>query len=168
MNHLTETQINEYLDNALSTSEQRFIDRHLSGCTDCRSRMEALQSLFQTLDALPDGSLNRDLTPLVLNSLPEQKNRLGWKLVLAAQTGIALGLAILVITNLLPLVTLPGSFTALTMNLSQIELPTFHLHVPTLNFQISTANLIFLAASALILWGVGNAALLHRRPEVRK
>jgi hypothetical protein len=106
--------------------------------------------------------------PLVLYRLPEQKIGLGWKLVLAVQTGIALGLTILVVRNLLPFVNLPNIFTAFTLKLAPIELPTIHYHLPTLDFQTSTSNLIFLAVSTFILWGVGNAALLRGRRDVQK
>ena len=168
MTHLTESQLNEYLDNTLKTPEQQFIEKHLSGCADCRDKVKVLQNLFQTLDELPEEALHHDLTPLVLNRLPEQKIHPGWRLFLAVQTGIALGLTILVVRNLLPLINLPNIFAAFTLQIAPIELPTIHYHVSSLNFQTSTNNLIFLAASALILWGVGNAALLCGRREAQK
>jgi hypothetical protein len=168
MNHLTESQLNEYLDNTLRMPEQQLIEIHLSGCADCRDKAEALRSLFQTLDELPEEALHHDLTPLVLHHLPEQKIHPGWKLFLAVQTGIALGLTILVVQDLLPLVNLPNIFNSFTLQITPIELPTIHFHLPSLNFQTSTANLIFLATSALILWGVGNAALLGGRREAQK
>ena len=168
MNHLTETQLNEYMDHTLSTLEQRFIEKHMSTCLDCQNKMEALRSLFQTLSDVPEESLNRDLTPLVLYRLPEKKIGLGWKLVLAVQAGVALGLTILVFTNLLPLVNMPNILLAFTLKLAPIELPAFRCPLPTLNFQTSTSNLIFLAASALILWGMGNAVILRSRREARK
>jgi hypothetical protein len=168
MNHLTESQLNEYLDNTLKTPEQQFVEKHLSGCADCRDKVEILRSLFQTLDEIPEEALHHDLTPLVLYRLPEQKIHPGWRLFLAVQTGIALGLTILVVRNLLPLVNLPNIFTAFTLQIAPIGLPTIHYRLPSLDFQTSTANLIFLAVSALILWGVGNAALLRGRREVQK
>jgi hypothetical protein len=168
MTHLTESQLNEYLDKALSAPEQGILEQHLSGCADCRNKMETLRSLFHMLDGLPEESLTHDLAPLVMDRLPDRKIGLGWKLVIAFQTGIAIGLAILVATDLLPLISLPNTFTAFTLSLTSIELPTIHYHMPTLNFQTSPANLIFLAASALILWAVGNAALLRSRRGVQK
>ncbi len=170
MDHLTESQLNEYLDNALSAPELRLIEMHLSGCVDCRNKVEAQRSLFQWLAKLPEETLSRDLTPLVLSRLPEQKLRLGWKLILAVQSGIALGLTILVSARLLPLVNLKTVAAAFTLKFPPIELPVFHpssFTLPAFSIQPSTSNLLFLAASALILWGVGNAALLRGGKEAK-
>lgn len=170
MNHLTEFQLNEYLDDALSASEHRTIEKHLSGCADCHEKVEALRSLFQRLAELPEESLQRDLTPVVLSRLPDQKLHLGWKLALAVQSGIALGLTILVTTRLLPLISKQSMAAFFTLKIPLIEIPTLHplsFNLPTLGIQPSTANLLFLAGSALILWGVGNATLLRSRRETK-
>jgi len=173
MNHLTETQLNEALDNALSAPEQHFIEKHLSGCADCRSKMEAMRSLFQTLDELPEEALHHDLTPLVMSRLPGQRINLGWKLVLATQTGTAIGMVIILLAHILawfqPQEWLNAAFSQLTRLEFPISYPSFTIpNFPALNFQPSSTNIIFLAISALILWSVGNATLLRGRQRVQK
>jgi hypothetical protein len=171
MNHLTETQLNEFLDKILGLPEQGQIENHLSACADCRSKVESMQSLFQTLNTLQEEELENDLASLVLKGLPEKRIQWAWKLVLAVQAGIALGLTILVVSNLLTMVSLQTLTGAITLKFPLIELPVFRpssLVLPTIGIQTSTFNLIFLAASVLVLWGVGNAALLRNRKEGRK
>lgn len=168
MNHLTESQINEILDNTLRAPDQGAIHKHLSECAECRNKVEALRRLFQALVDVPEENLPHDLAPKVLSLLPEPKIRLGWKLVLAGQAGFAVGITILIVTNLLSFVNLPKILTAFPLRLAPIQLPVIHYHLPTLNIQTSTANLIFLAVSALILWGVGNATLLRGNKATRK
>ncbi len=72
MKHLTEDQLNEYLDNAVEAPVQARMALHLSGCADCRARLVSLQTVFQALAALPEETPGRDLTPSVLQALPRQ------------------------------------------------------------------------------------------------
>src|SRR3990172_5423501 len=164
MDHLTENQLNEYLDNALSGTELGSIEKHLSGCPGCRVRMDALQSLFQELADLPEIALQHNLDPVVLSRLPDQKLRLGWKLVLATQSGITIGLVILVFSHLLAFFDLKTLAAIFTIKFPPIEIPAFHpssFTFPAFTIQPSTANLLFLGVSALVLWAVGNATLLR-------
>lgn len=171
MNHLTESQLNEYLDNAISAQKQRIIEMHISECAECHNKLEDMRGLFTTLAGLPEEALHHDLTPLVMSRLPDQKLRLGWKLVLGVQAGITLGLITLLAVNLLPIVSRQTVAAVFSLKLPIIELPVIHLPsfvLPTFSLQPSTGNLVFLAASALILWGVGNATLLRGRREIQK
>ena len=71
MNHLIETQLNEYLDQILDESSRQHLDAHLAMCDRCRSKLNELEMLFSTLADLPDIPLSRDLVPGVLASLPK-------------------------------------------------------------------------------------------------
>ncbi|KAF0107428.1 MAG: hypothetical protein FD146_1906 [Anaerolineaceae bacterium] len=165
-NHLTEPQLNEYLDDELDAPGRAAVNSHLATCADCRGALAELQAVASTLAALPEEPLTRDLTASVLAKLPQPRVRLGWKLALAAQAGIGIGLSILVIANCLPLVNLPGLAAALSVSLPAIELPSFY--PSSFIFHPSSFSIIFLAASALLLWGVGNAVLLRGRIRVQK
>ena len=77
MEHLTETQLNEYLDGILDASSQAFLDAHLSGCTDCQERLASLQAVFQALATLPEETMKQDLTSSVLQALPRRLLRPG-------------------------------------------------------------------------------------------
>ncbi len=168
MNHLTESQLNETLDGELDARSLAAVEAHLAACDECRRASAGLQGLASTLEALQDEPLRRDLTPSVLAKIPQQHSRLAWKLALAAQAGAALGLSILVIPHLLPLVNLPNLEEILPRILPVIQLPSFHLSSffpppSSFIFHPSSFSIIFLAVSALVLWGVGNAILLKNR-----
>jgi anti-sigma factor RsiW len=174
MNHLTEAQLNEYLDGELERRERSAVEAHLAACPACRAALEELLALAAAVESLPDAPLTHDLAPLVLAKLPPPRLALGWKLVLAAQAGAALGLSLLIVANLLPGLRLPALEAILPLSLPAIEVPAFDLPTSilppfhSLPLEASPFNVIFLAASALLLWGVGNAVLLRGRPEVRK
>ena len=67
--HLDENTIHEYLDKVLDEGAHKQVEAHLETCSACREEVSALQTLFFDLEALPDVSLSRDLSPLVLDSL---------------------------------------------------------------------------------------------------
>ncbi len=89
MDHFTEDQLNEYLDDALEVPAQARLSAHLSECADCRARLAALQTVFELLAALPDEKPGRDLAPSILQNLPHKRSGLGWKLALAFQAGVS-------------------------------------------------------------------------------
>jgi anti-sigma factor RsiW len=53
--HLTDEQLNEYLDN--ETTERAQIETHLASCADCAARLIALQVLFAEIESLPEVEL---------------------------------------------------------------------------------------------------------------
>ena len=73
--HLTDEQLNEYLDH--ETSEQVQIETHLAACAECVARLTALQTLFAEIESLPEMELRHSIaarfapTP----SLPKKKKR---------------------------------------------------------------------------------------------
>jgi hypothetical protein len=95
MDHFTEDQLNEYLDDILEVPAQVRLSAHLSECADCRARLAALQTVFELLAALPEEKPGRDLAPSILQNLPRYRSGLGWKLALAFQAGVSLGLLLL-------------------------------------------------------------------------
>jgi len=96
MSHLTEEQLNLYLDNELSTSECAAVEAHLVGCDVCRAELASLQALFTALDALQPDALAADLTPVVLHAVAAERRRAVWRqriswLVPTLQRGRPLG-----------------------------------------------------------------------------
>lgn len=65
MSHLTEEQLNLYLDNELSTVERDAVEAHLANCNECRAEVAALQRLFTALEELAHEPAP-DLVPGVL------------------------------------------------------------------------------------------------------
>ena len=72
MKHLTDEQLNEYLDGQLSPAGMTEATRHLATCDACQAHLAALQTLFTTLSALPDLPLASDLSGAVLANLPRR------------------------------------------------------------------------------------------------
>ena len=196
MNHLTEEQINEYLDGLLDESARQSVEVHLSQCVDCRNQVEALKQVFADLDDVPEIPLTRDLTPAILAKLPQKEPVRIWTRAFAAQWGVVVGTLIWLGTQILPLVKIPQAtlpkipvidletlFTRLLIirfpipdfQLASIkyQLPQIHFQLPALNsstafslgFQPSTALMVALTISALLLWIVGNVILLRRGQE---
>lgn len=187
MNHLTDSQLNEYFDEAFDASVRREVDSHLESCAECRARLEDLQSVFSDLADLREIKLPHDLTSSVMEHLP-QKQSITLTPFFAAQLGTALGVlfwfsmqTVKFITPTLnklegldfapptiPAFQLPNLlFTIPYLPSSIFNLPTFQLsNIPT--FNISTYNLIFISAGVFILWLIGNSTLLRDRSGVKK
>lgn len=80
MNHLTEEQINQYVDLLLSNAEAEAVERHLLGCAICQKKVDELQQVFTALADLPEMPYQKDLTTRVLRlieppsaTVPERK-----------------------------------------------------------------------------------------------
>jgi hypothetical protein len=48
-----ETKLVEYLDGRARPAERHTVEKHLSGCSDCRTRAEEFRALWSALDDLP-------------------------------------------------------------------------------------------------------------------
>jgi hypothetical protein len=171
MNHLTETQLNEYLDSELDAPTRAAADSHLSACNTCRQALAELEMVALLLANLPDEPLTRDLAPSVLATLPQPRLAIGWKLVLAAQAGVIFGMVSLVLSHMKNQFQPQTWLAQVISKLPGLQLPVhdfpfnMHFSIPAIDLQASTTSLIFLAASAMLLCGVGNAILLRGKPE---
>lgn len=176
--HLTDDQLNEYLDN--ESAERAKIESHLSSCGECAARLTAFQSLFAELDSLPELALTHSLAaPFTRDlNLPAQLPR--WLTLTATlQAAVAL-IAIIIaapfIANLLPAFETPSysdvffqvqsQWTAWLDTLSTLrlsprqafQLPAFP-QLPAL--EISSLMLTLTLAGVSMLWLVGNGLLLR-------
>ena len=62
MKHMTESQLNDYVDGYLDEDEVLEVTRHLEACEDCRESLTRLQDLVKDLGSLPkSGSASQDL-----------------------------------------------------------------------------------------------------------
>lgn len=186
--HLSEEQINQYLDGLLNETERQVIKAHLAVCAECRRQVDELQALLTDLEALPDLPLARDLTPSILAKLPpkwgglEFRSTSAWTRSLAAQWGLVAGFALWLGMQMATLLNLPASlhFGWPAFNLDilpkqfsvspmpMFQLPTFDFQMPSFFFPLSSSHLTLLLALATLLWVMGNAVLLRSRPEVQK
>ncbi len=168
--HLTDEQLNEYLDN--ETAERAEIELHLSSCDECAARLSALQNLLTELDSLPELELTRDLaapfTPRP--SLPAQLPKF---LTLTAflQAAVALAAIIIAAPFVIPLIPVietsslttlffeaQSQWTAWLNVLSQFQMPT----LPELPI-LEMSSLLLTLAGVSVLWILGNGLLLRNQ-----
>lgn len=170
--HLTDDQLNEYLDNEIA--DRAHLELHLDSCGECAARLTALQTLFAELDSLPEVELTHSLAARFASQgqLTPQLPR--W-LTLTATLQAALALIALIVAapfvmNLLPAIQTP-SFTEIFLQMQSQWLMLFNKftnfqfpNLPSLPpLQIPTLTLSLALAGASLLWLVGNGLLLRRQ-----
>ncbi len=170
--HLTDEQLNEYLDNA--STERAFIESHLDSCDECAARLSTLQALFADLDSLPEVALTTDLAAR-FRPYPSLAPQLPRWLTLTASLQAAAALVALIVaipffSIMLPQVEMPSFttwffeiqslWTSWLDTLSTFQMPTFQPStIPTL--EMST---LFIALAVVsIFWIFGNGLLLRNR-----
>ena len=169
--HLTNDQLNEYLDEA--THERAQIESHLDSCDECAARLSTLQNLFAELDSLPELELTRNLAaPFTLRpSLPAPLPKF-LTLTVSLQAAVALTAIIIAmpfIVQLIPVleisslsnvfIQLQTQWTTWLDMLSQVQFPT----LPTFTFEISSIYLMSALVGVFMLWLVGNGLLLRNQ-----
>ena len=178
IDHLTDEQLNEYLDD--ETNERETIELHLAGCANCAARLTALQSLFAEIESLPELELTRSLAARVI-STPSLVTHLPRWLTLTATLQAAIALIAMIIAapfvaSILPAIETP-SFTDLLVQLQSQWTAWLDIlsrlrsgqafQVPALPqlpvLQISSLMLGLTLAGASVLWLVGNGLLLRNQ-----
>jgi len=123
MNHLSDFQLNEYLDNIPNPSARRAAEAHLIDCDECRARLDEIQSVFSTLKSLPDVKLSHDLATSIASRLPQRREPVLTP-IFAVQLGAALGMALFIASEIAKSLRIPPLPT------SQISLPEFRFTIP--------------------------------------
>ncbi len=108
--HLTDDQLNEYLDH--ETSERVQIETHLSACDECAARLTALQTLFAEIESLIELELTHSITAR-FTPTPGLHQQLPRWLTLTATLQAALALIAVIIaapfiSNLVPAIEMPS------------------------------------------------------------
>ena len=137
MNHLSDSQLNEYLDGSLAVETRNVVSAHLESCATCRARLDELQFVINCLSALPEVRISHDLTPGILSQLPQKQSRV-WTPVFAAQVGATLGMIIWLSSEFVRFITPPM--------LPDLHLPKFTLSVVNSlfpNMQSLTMHFLF-------------------------
>ena len=96
MNHLTDEQIQEFLDNKTG-QETNSVVEHLETCAHCKKQVEAYKQVFSTLNVEPDFSLPVNFVDKVVSTVEtsEDKKYKKWESVLLIFSIIqGIGLAI--------------------------------------------------------------------------
>jgi hypothetical protein len=169
--HLTDEQLNEYLDEA--TNERTQIESHLNSCDECAARLSTLQNLFAEIESLPEVELTRNFaTPFTTpRSLPAQLPRFLTLTVIlqAAIALIALIAAAPFVIQLLPPIKTPSlsnifiqlqiQWTTLLDTLLKFQMPT----IPAFSIELSSLYLMSALVVVSMLWLVGNGLLLRNK-----
>ncbi len=103
--HLSEDQLQAYLDGVLDPGLDEQIQNHLAECMSCRERLEGLENLSYRLESLPDLELSRDLSNLVVSRLQKERSlapALTWTLIIESLSIVA------VLTALIPVLQSAG------------------------------------------------------------
>jgi len=103
VNHLTDDQIQEYLDN-IDVRENQAIEVHLSECHNCRERLENYRSLYDglKLDPVPPlpAGFAREMAKAVAGQAEVNSSRRAWQWILAVAGGIFSMAALVYYVNL--------------------------------------------------------------------
>ncbi|HEY2979882.1 MAG TPA: zf-HC2 domain-containing protein [Anaerolineales bacterium] len=180
--HLSDEQLNEYLDQALTAEARAAAVAHLAACADCSARLTALQGLFAAIESLPEQALSRDLGGSVVHALRhsfQSQRGEGLPRWIRLTAGLQAALAVIVLVSAAPilqevispiltaykwpslaelLLQFQTQWTAWTQSIAAFTPPA----LPALSVDISTLALTSVAISAFLLWVVGNGLLLRR------
>jgi hypothetical protein len=107
LKHLTDEEIQEYLDGNLSGDVALLIQEHIQACPLCREAVKQYQSVYVGLEDEKGFELPRGFAKSVVNKLPaeaEAKSRFGIINILLVALGVAISLGItLYLIDLKPL-----------------------------------------------------------------
>jgi len=162
------------LDEALTAQALAAAQAHLEHCADCQARLAELQALSVQLATLAPAPLPRDLAASVLAQIKPPRLALRWRLVLAVQGGVVLGMALLLFSHTAVLPP-PGAWLEWALaGLAELQLPDladiFHFHVvlPAFDLPASGSALLLLVVSACLLCGLGNTLLLRNGKAAKR
>ena len=176
--HLTDEQLNEYLDGEASDRLQ--IEMHLSACEQCSARLAALQDLFSEIESLSQLELSRNVAARFVPSLdPAAKLPRALTLTLTLQAALAVVVIIVaapfVMQFLSPYIyRIPApSFSELFLLLqnqwgvwldilSTFQFPAMP-EIPILEW--SSLALMLAVIGISLLWLIGNGLLLRNQTK---
>lgn len=184
MNHLDNTTLNFYLDDALDAKARAHADAHLAACETCQRELAHLRALVSTFETWRNEPIPRDVSRVVVariaeRPLPANVSRWG-ALVLGAQIIFATLLfvwalpLVLRVLNVLNLAPFP-IFDSTSIGVFELgQLPTFDsLRFNDFNFALPLPALGLEIWAALILggavvWFVSNRLLLQSLENTRE
>jgi len=67
--HLTEEQLNDYVDGRLGSTDRRMAEGHLPDCADCSDAVAEIRSLLELAAELPELRPSRELLPGIHNRI---------------------------------------------------------------------------------------------------
>ena len=176
MNHLTEFQLNEYLDGLLDPATQTAVEAHLTACNTCQAALNDLQTVFLMLDEVDEVALTTDLSARVQAEWQTQtqpESTVWLRPLLFLQSAGAIGMVVWLWRVIWGWLT--GMETAVTATFSALQpvqlnlwsrvlewettvIQQFQLVRPTID--LAAGQWALLIGLALIAWLAGNKFLL--------
>ncbi len=174
--HLTDEQLNEYLDH--ESSDRAQIESHLSTCADCAGRLSEMEVLFSEIESLPELAISPEFSAR-FTPIRSEPARLPPSLTLAMILQAALAVLAIIITapfviqfvsSYAPSLSVP-SFLDLFLQIQTVwtawldTLSTFSFpnipEIPLVN--ISGLFMMLTVIGASLLWLIGNGLLLRNQ-----
>jgi hypothetical protein len=172
--HLTDEQLNEYLDHEANDREQ--MELHLAACEACAARLAALGNLFAEIESLSEVELSPEFS---VSFAPSPKPSLPLSLTLtfllqAALTVLVIMIAAPFVRQLLPwnptgisipslmdiVLQLQSQWTTWLKAFSTFPIPA----LPELpGFDVSSLVVMFTVVGVSLLWLIGNGLLLRNQ-----
>ena len=174
--HLTDEQLNEYLDG--ETSDPAQMELHLAVCTDCARRLSEMEALFSEIESLPELGISPEFSARFMQVRSEPAG-LPRSLTLTMMVQAALSVLVIIISapfvirfvsSYTPSVTVP-SFLEVFLQiqnvwmagldaLSTLSFPTIP-EIPVVN--VSSLVTLFTVIGVSLLWLIGNGLLLRNQ-----
>lgn len=182
--HLTDIELDTFLDSAMEAEAARFVSAHLENCRGCARRLENRARLFEAIRTWEEVPIPSDLSDRIVTSLSPAPAPLGLRVATVLQAGVVVLIAALLwplaetlLTSVrIPVgpIPIPGSFGVLVAQLSE---PVLFAQTEVLNAVSALAATLrtapgwipawpLLVAGGVAVFAVGNSILL-RNPRER-
>ncbi len=177
MNDFNDDLLHEYLDGTLDDETRRLVEAHLARSPGARAQLAELEALFANLEALPELPLSMDLSAAVVAAMGRETAvarplpRWVWGLLLG-QMAVAIVLLGTLWSSLQDWLNTGQAIATDWLATAQISvlngLDAFWAGVtavgqkpslPTLTFDLPTAQWALLFGLALVVWLAGNRLL---------
>lgn len=149
--HLSDLEIQDWLDEALRGEAAAVARAHLATCRDCARRAEAQAVLFAAIESWGETPPSRDLAPEVVRRLSQRKVPFSLSVATAVQAALALLIAVLawpLVANLLSTVPLPAIPEP---DLGALEVLAMQLGDPVASLQAALQSVMDTADAALAM-----------------
>jgi hypothetical protein len=179
--HLTDEQLNEYLDDEIQDRVQ--IGLHISACEDCTARLTALKTLFSEIESLTEVELTHSIAARFVSTPDFTLHLPRWLTLTTSLQAVAASVAIIfafpnVLKYLAPIlqtypvpslneagVQLQMNFVIWMQTIQSFQFPTVPAGTFTLPKEFSSTVISFGLIGLFFIWAISNWWLLRKRPD---
>jgi hypothetical protein len=147
--HPPELDFQEYLDGEMDSEASHSFENHLAACKDCTVELAYWQKTFGQIESLPDFSLNKDLSKVVITQVSKSSEnvRLLYLILAEAALGTTLAMVFWPRMSLWLAETISNLRMTAANSLSQIQIGFSNFLDP---LESITANLFSLRSETLL------------------